>query len=264
MQHDSHQQSRKRLRLTWVVALTVFLLLHSVPSFAEPLPVTVLFDDFQGNGLGTGDATSINGGFKRFGNSAVAISEDSANSEVDMVEQTTTDNFFNGGIISSSSFDSTGPIHIRWDISNVDTFGGNASGYSLGISNDQSRAHQIRIRFHRDTELWFDGTTIFSYDPALRQQQWVEALYDDNGYDISLSSGDTFAGTWASSGVDYSQIRNPGGESFVYSYLTARSNKQPSDEQVSIDGIRVSVPEPSALSLVLLMGLIWLKRPYKS
>jgi hypothetical protein len=56
-------------------------------------------------------------------------------------------------------------------------------------------------------------------------------------------------------------LRNGLGESYAYAYLSARSDRDPTAEQVSIDSIQVlTIPEPASALLFVLAGSVALRR----
>jgi len=227
---------------------------------------TLLFDDFEGGGLGAGDGTSVNGGFGTFGNSGVTITEDAPNS---VARLSSDDTGRSAGIVSNNAVDTSQIFTVRWDLESVNNnvFVGNSEGYHVGLSNSAGGGFDLDIFVDWGRELEIDATgqsqRIVDNDQstAAKTATWVQATMDSTGFLFEFSAGPDVTGDWSDFGVNFNDLSDANGMTYVTASLQDRGGKGGSNPTIEFDSITVTtVPEPATAALVGVGGLLMLRR----
>lgn len=204
----------------------------------------------------------MNGGFSTFGNLPDTITEDATNS---VAVLSSDDSGASGGIVSNSSLDTGKEITVTWDIASVngDVFVGNSEGYRVGIADDQSGSFDLSIfvDWGRELEISADGQTIVLADQGTAAK-WVQATLDSTKFLFEFDQGSSVSGSWADFGVNYANLSDASGQSYVLASLQDRGGKGGTDPTVKFDSIEVTtIPEPASFLLLVLGGTFILRRP---
>ena len=257
---------------------------------------TVLFDGFNGNGLGTGDGSSINGGFVPLGSNHFPNSS------------TVTENLSGSGfaafvpdparldagiaIFSQNGFDVEGAT-ITWEISDANLFDANSGDVGgmgqigMGVADANANYFEVGggLRIHLTDGgqyLRVELGDTSGVDPYVQGSSalsgWdgtspltVQATLDADGFEINLSSTATvFTGQWdtplsgARGQTFLQQVQDTGGLSYVWF-----ENLGPNPTSANLDAIFVDdglnsnlnngIPEPSSYLLWSLFGFFTLR-----
>lgn len=257
------------------VILTIAILFVSglMPTSTDAAPVssvdkvTLLLDEFEGNGLGTGDSGSINGGFATlFGDTGgMTFSEDAGNSEAVITSNDNSGGFNKtGGMVSNSAVDTSKIFTVRWETSGANLFGGNGEGHVVGLSAGSGGGFDLEIFVEgRSLEFRADGQTILADQDKqdVNIGATVEATFDSSGFLLTFSSGSDFSGDWSAHGVNYSNLSDANGMSYITAGIVDRGGRGPGAPFVEFDSIEVTgLPEPTSGLLLVVAGLLALRR----
>ena len=250
---------------TKITSLVLFL---CAAPFANAATV-LLFDDFDGNGLGTGDGTSINGGFQLVSNGANGgpgtVGETPSNATI----STTTGNFNNTGIVSSTGFDASALISIEatWEISSQ-------SGVSPNNLLGTELLLQSGTAFRNDATPWirFLITEGGTWDLIANDGSGDVTLHDGPGLNGGVPDGYTVtmnlnAAGWTVTATGFDTNPNASGawsggfdftdlQTTLHAAATIQRDSSGGSVFMNVDSISViGVPEPSSTALLGLGGL---------
>ena len=261
-----------------LTASAAFAALGMLAANAQAAPLTpvldktLLLDDFDGDGLGTGDSGSVNGGFGTFGDTgSYTIEEDAADSTARLT--TPNDSGDNAGIVSKSAIDTSQIFTVRWDIDNQNIAGANNEGWFAGLSTDSGGGFgdlEIFVERTRGIEFTADGEIILGdnsfNDVNAFDTDFVEITIDSTGYLLSFdtSGGETsVSGDWTTEGVNFNNLSDANGLTYVTAGFKDRGAKKNNNNPslIEFDKIQVTtIPEPATAALIGVGGLLLLRR----
>jgi hypothetical protein len=239
----------------------------------------VLFDDFDGTDIATGDVGSINGGFQLVSNDSNGTGTIGEIGGLATIA-TASNSFDNSGIVSINSFDASAATSITatWVVDSQ-TSPGSTNGVEFALQGGTSNGTGDGSGFRSEPNIRFvinssnqwtlavkDGTT--SGNLSANNSLGAAAGTAD-GYSFTLTldaagwalSSTDFAtniatsGTWTVSGFDFSDLQ---GSLYASSIIQSENNNN-NVRTMNIDSITVDViPEPSSAALIMGLGVMGL------
>lgn len=235
--------------------------------------ITLLFDDFNGGGLGVGDATSVNGGFQIVSNDSNgtgSVAEIPSNATI----TTAANNFDNTGIVSINSIDasSLADITATWNITSQSGIGsGVFRGTELLLQGATSNGTGDGTGFRATPYIEFDiedngqwrlvaddgGGAVVLFDggglvSGVPDGYSVTLDLDEDGWAINSSgfgANPIESGLW-SGGFDFSDLQT---DLFAAAMIQTDSN---SGAFLNVDSIHVTTtPEPASIAIWFVLGL---------